>query len=185
MNFDFPYVLEVIPAIMKYVPLTLFMSILAMAVAILIGILLAVMKESKKAVLRGFTSIYLSFFRSVPTLVLLFIIVPIIGAVARGVLGRKLGALATGAGVGWLAFVVTASWLLALVAAALSLFIALLGGVSGALPSPRSRGGPWGGGFGGGGLGGGGFGGGSFGSGGGGFSSGGGDFGGGGASGSW
>lgn len=119
-------------------------------------------------------------------LVLLFIIVPIIGAVARGVLGRKLGALATGAGVGWLAFVVTASWLLALVAAALSLFIALLGGVSGALPSPRSRGGPWGGGFGGGGLGGGGFGGGSFGSGGGGFSSGGGgDFGGGGASGSW
>jgi len=74
MNFDFPYVLEVIPAIMKYVPLTLFMSILAMAVAILIGILLAVMKESKKAVLRGFTSIYLSFFRSVPTLVLLFII---------------------------------------------------------------------------------------------------------------
>mgnify|MGYP001279792210 CR=1 FL=1 len=103
-----------------------------------------------------------------------------------GVLGRKLGALATGAGVGWLAFVVTASWLLALVAAALSLFIALLGGVSGALPSPRSRGGPWGGGFGGGGLGGGGFGGGSFGSGGGGFSSGGGgDFGGGGASGSW
>ena len=49
MNFDFPYVLEVIPAIMKYVPLTLFMSILAMAVAILIGILLAVMKESKKS----------------------------------------------------------------------------------------------------------------------------------------
>ena len=74
MNFDFAYVLEVIPAIMKYVPLTLFMSILAMVVAIVIGILLAVMKESQKALLRGFTSVYLSFFRSVPTLVLLFII---------------------------------------------------------------------------------------------------------------
>lgn len=74
MNFDFAYVLEVIPAIMKYVPLTLFMSILAMVVAIVIGILLAVLEESQKALLRGFTSVYLSFFRSVPTLVLLFII---------------------------------------------------------------------------------------------------------------
>jgi uncharacterized protein len=46
-------------------------------------------------------------------LILLFVFVPVIGAIARGILGRKLGALATGAGVGWLAFAVTASLLLA------------------------------------------------------------------------
>lgn len=123
--------------------------------------------------------------------ILLFIAVPVINAFARGILGRKLGALATGAGVGGLAFVVTASLVLALVAGLAALLIALFGGVASALPQARSRGGRrgppgfpppgggWGGGFGGGGFGGGGFGGGGFGSG------GGGNFGGGGASGSW
>ena len=117
-------------------------------------------------------------------LILLFVFVPVIGAIARAILGRKLGALATGAGVGWLAFAVTASLLLGLLAGAIALFVVLLGGLARALPSSRSRGGgPWlppsGGGLGGG-VGGG------FGGGGGGFSSGGGgDFGGGGASGGW
>ena len=118
-------------------------------------------------------------------LILLFVFVPVIGAIARAILGRKLGALATGAGVGWLAFAVTASLLLGLLAGAIALFVVLLGGLARALPSSRSRGGgPWLPPSGGGGLGGG-FGGG-FGGGGGGFSSGGGgDFGGGGASGGW
>ena len=118
-------------------------------------------------------------------LILLFVFVPVIGAFARAILGRKLGALATGAGVGWLAFAVTASLLLGLLAGAIALFVVLLGGLARALPSSRSRGGgPWLPPSGGGGLGGG-FGGG-FGGGGGGFSSGGGgDFGGGGASGGW
>lgn len=116
--------------------------------------------------------------------ILLFIVVPIISAVARGIFGRKLGALATGAGIGGLTFVVTASLGLALVAAVVALLIALFSGAVAGLPSARSRGGsvffpPSSGGWGGGGGGG-------FGGGGGGFSSGGGgDFGGGGASGSW
>ena len=120
--------------------------------------------------------------------VLLFIFVPVVNAVARGVFGRKLGALATGAGVGGLAFVVTASIALAVGAGLVALLYALFAGVASALPLPRGRRGGWvgpvilppGGGWGGGGFGGGGFGGG------GGFSSGGGgDFGGGGASGGW
>ncbi len=119
--------------------------------------------------------------------ILLFIFVPVINAFARGIFGRKLGALATGAGAGGLAFLITASLALALAAGVLALIFALFSGVMSALPQARPRGrghsGGWplppGGGWGGGGgVGGGGFGGG-FGSG------GGGDFGGGGASGGW
>jgi len=122
--------------------------------------------------------------------ILFFVAVPILNGIARGVLGRKLGALATGAGVGALAFVITASVLLAVAAGFIALVYALISGVAAALPTSRPRGGGWGGpmfppssgGWGGGG----GFGGGGFGGGGGGFSSGGGgNFGGGGASGSW
>ena len=118
--------------------------------------------------------------------ILLFILVPVISAVARGIFGRKLGALATGAGVGGVAFIVTASVVLAVVAGIVALLFALFSGMAAALPQARGRNGGWGGpvilppsgggwGGGGGGCGGGG----GFGSG------GGGDFGGGGASGGW
>ena len=106
--------------------------------------------------------------------IFMFAGVPILAAVARGFLGKKLGALATGAGVGAITWSVTASLLIAAGAALLALFFGFLTGMG-------SNSGRWGsgthGGFGSGG--GGGFGGGGFGS------SGGGDFGGGGASGDW
>ena len=120
--------------------------------------------------------------------IFLFFAVPIAGRVLSGVLGRKLGAVATGGGVGLLAWVFTSSLLLAggaaLVGIVFSLF-ASLGGLGG-LGTGRGRGGLTSGGFGAG-MGSGGFGGGGRGGfGGGGFSSGGGgNFGGGGASGSW
>ncbi len=104
---------------------------------------------------------------------------PIVGAVARGILGPKLGALATGGTVGALALFITSSLLIAGLAGVAALLFTLF--------SNATRGGGWGSGHWGGGgwgTGGGGFGSGS--SGGGGFSSGGGgDFGGGGASGDW
>ena len=120
-------------------------------------------------------------------LVIAFIALPIVNGVARGVFGRKLGALATAAGMGGLAFVMTASLAIALVAGVVALFYGFFAAAVSALPRSRGGGGgffpPPGGGWGGGGFGGGG---GSFGGGGGGFSSGGGgNFGGGGASGSW
>ncbi len=108
---------------------------------------------------------------------------PIASAILRNVLGRKLGALATGAGVGALAFFVSASVLIAVVAAAVGLGYALFSafapggrGGRGGFGGPGGwssggHGGTWGGG---GGLGGGGF-----------SSGGGGNFGGGGASGRW
>ena len=119
---------------------------------------------------------------------LAFIALPIVNGVARGIFGRKLGALATGAGMGGLMFIFTASLALAVVAGVVALLYGLFAAAASALPRSRSGGGgmfpPPGGGWGGGGGGGGG--GGFGGGGGGGFSSGGGgDFGGGGASGSW
>lgn len=113
--------------------------------------------------------------------VFLFFAVPIGGAIAKSIFGQKLGSLITGGAVGTLAFMFTASLIIAGLAGVVALLFALFSGLSGA---SRGRSGGLGrGGFGGGGFGGGGF---SGGGGGGGFSSGGGgDFGGGGASGSW
>ncbi len=114
---------------------------------------------------------------------MLFIALPIVNALSRGIFGRKLGALMTALGMGGLAFVVTTSIALAVVAGVIALLYGLFSAAASMLPQSRSGGGgmfpPMGGGGwgGGGGFGGGG---------GGGFSSGGGgDFGGGGASGSW
>lgn len=112
--------------------------------------------------------------------IFLFFAVPIGGAVLRGILGNKLGTLATGGGVGALAYVITSSLVLAGVAGFIALIVSLFSGFGGG--GRRGGGGPvifpgggWGGGGGGGSWGGGG-----------GFSSGGGgDFGGGGASGDW
>lgn len=117
---------------------------------------------------------------------LLFIALPVVGAVARRILGHKLGTLATGGLIGFVAFTLTASLLLAIGAGLLAMLFTFLAGTplgSAVLDaSHRHRpGGPWGG-YNGGGWGdsSGGFGGG------GGFSSGGGgDGAGGGASGDW
>ena len=115
-----------------------------------------------------------------PQDLLMFLVVaaPVMGAALSSVFGRKLGALATGGGVGALVWWVTASLFVAGGAGLIALIVVAVMGVSGG----RSIGGPvvWGGGGGGFRSGGGG------GGGGGGFSSGGGgNFGGGGSSGGW
>ena len=119
--------------------------------------------------------------------VFLFFAVPIGGRVLSGVLGRKLGSVATGGAVGVLAWLFTSSLVIGGIAALVGMVFALISGISGLGGMGRGgRSSGWGGpgGFGGGGFGGGGFGG--RGGGGGGFSSGGGgNFGGGGASGNW
>lgn len=116
---------------------------------------------------------------------LLFIALPVLGAVARRILGHKLGTLATGGLIGYVAYTFTASLLLAAAAGVLAMLFTFIAGTalgSALLSSARHRhhGGPWGGYSSGGGDAGGGWGGG------GGFSSGGGgDGAGGGASGDW
>ena len=115
--------------------------------------------------------------------IFLFVGVLIGGTVVRSIFGNKLGPLVMGGGAGALAYVVTASIGIAVVAGIAALILTLMGAAGGAL-MPQGRGGRGGGGWSSGGAGGGWSGGSS--SGGGGFSSGGGgNFGGGGASGDW
>jgi uncharacterized protein len=110
--------------------------------------------------------------RSIESYFVLFIVATLgIGGVLRRLLGRFPAALVVGAGIGFLAWMIVAPILVALLAGAVAFVVTLFGGsgLAGGL-----GGGGFGGGFGGGGFGGGG-----------GFSGGGGGFGGGGASGRW
>lgn len=114
----------------------------------------------------------------------LFLAVPVVGAVLTGILGRKLGSLATAGAAGGMGWWLSASVPIAVGVGVVALILVLVLGVGAArrgVARGTRHGGPpiiWGGGSGGGGWGGG--------DGGGGFSSGGGgDFGGGGASGDW
>ncbi len=119
-------------------------------------------------------------FRWMDSLVFLFFVVPVVGAVARRMLGVLPGAVATGGLMGFVAYLVTASLVLAVPAALLAMVLTLVSGASGAVKAQgwrRGGGGPGGWSAGGGGLGGGSVGGMR--------SGGGGDFGGGGASGRW
>lgn len=106
--------------------------------------------------------------------IFMFFAVPVVGAVARSILGTKLGSLATGGLVGGIALLVTASLAIAALAALVGFLFALFSGFMPGGGRGAGRHGGWGGGFGGGFGGGGGF-----------SSGGGGDFGGGGASGRW
>jgi uncharacterized protein len=112
--------------------------------------------------------------------IFLFFAVPVGGSVLRGIMGRKLGSLVTGTGVGVIAMLVTSSIIVGAIAAFVALLFSLFSSGMGGLPVGGVRRGGFGG-FGGGGFSGGGGGGGSSWGG----SGGGGDFGGGGASGDW
>ena len=110
--------------------------------------------------------------RSIESYFVLFIVASLaFGGLLRRLLGRLPGALVVGAGIGFLAWLIVAPLLVALLVGAAAFVVTLFGG---GMPGRLGGGGFGGGGFGGGGFGGGG-----------GFSGGGGGFGGGGASGRW
>ncbi|RST47408.1 TPM domain-containing protein [Variovorax sp. DXTD-1] len=115
--------------------------------------------------------------------IFLFIGVFVGAPIVRSIAGKKLGSVVMGGGIGVIAFFITTSIVIAVLAGMAALMVSLFSAVAASAPGRRGGGGGGFGGWGGGG-GGGGWSGGS--SGGGGFSSGGGgDFGGGGASGDW
>ncbi len=115
--------------------------------------------------------------------IFLFVGVFVGAPIARAILGKAMGSVAMGGGIGVVAFLLTTSTVIAVIAGMLALMVSLFSGLAGFGPGRGGRGGGgggWSSGGGGGSWGGGG------GGGGGGFSSGGGgNFGGGGASGDW
>jgi uncharacterized protein len=133
------------------------------------------MTEAVQKVRRGFDFEQILF--------VLFFVVPVAGAMLRGIFGRLGGSLIGGGAVGALVWLLAGSIVLGFIAWGIAFLVMLAMGMGGGMASRGGRGGGWtstGGGWGGGGWSGGSSGGGS-----GGFSGGGGSFGGGGSSGSW
>lgn len=74
MNFDFQYMLEMFPAILKYLPITLLLAVVSMFFAIILGLVFAVLRDSRTFGIKHFASLYISLLRGMPTVVQLFII---------------------------------------------------------------------------------------------------------------
>lgn len=79
MNFDFRYMLSIIPQILSYLPVTLLISFLSILLATVSGIIFALLLRFKNhsgvlKLLPAFAHLYISFFRGTPVLVQLLII---------------------------------------------------------------------------------------------------------------
>ncbi|QFT99863.1 putative amino-acid permease protein YxeN (plasmid) [Roseovarius sp. THAF8] len=70
---DLDYMLGLVPVILGYVPLTLFMAGAGMVLALILGSLLAVERVFKVPVLDWLVMLFISFFRGTPLLVQLFL----------------------------------------------------------------------------------------------------------------
>lgn len=73
MIIDLEYMAGLVPVILRYVPLTLGMAVVAMAIALLLAVVLAVVRVLKLPVVDGVVAVFISFFRGTPLLVQLFL----------------------------------------------------------------------------------------------------------------
>lgn len=74
MNIDLGYLLKVFPQVLAYLPTTLLLAVVSMLFAIVLGLLLALARESKILLVAKAVELYISLFRGIPSLVQLFII---------------------------------------------------------------------------------------------------------------
>ncbi|WP_271400254.1 amino acid ABC transporter permease [Salinicoccus roseus] len=74
MNFDLAYMLEIIPELLVYIPITLYLAIVSMIIAVAIGVVLSLLLVNKAPVLLQLSKLYISFFRGTPVLVQLLMI---------------------------------------------------------------------------------------------------------------
>lgn len=74
MNFDLAYMLEIIPELLVYIPITLYLAIVSMVIAVAIGVVLSLLLVNKVPVLLQLSKLYISFFRGTPVLVQLLMI---------------------------------------------------------------------------------------------------------------
>jgi putative amino-acid transport system permease protein len=70
---DVDYMLGLLPVLLGYVPLTLFMAVVGMALALVLAALMAVERVARVPVLDVFVRLFISFFRGTPLLVQLFL----------------------------------------------------------------------------------------------------------------
>lgn len=92
--FDVKLALKSLPFVLGGIPMTLAVSFIGMAFGLVLGLLLALTRNSKKILLRWPTRIYISFMRGTPMLVFLFIIyfgLPVIGIKFSALTAASLG----------------------------------------------------------------------------------------------
>lgn len=74
MNISLTYMLEVLPQVLVYLPITLVLAVVSMVFALIIGLVLAIIRFTGMPVLDQLARAYISLFRGIPMLVQLFII---------------------------------------------------------------------------------------------------------------
>ncbi|MEY8144816.1 ABC transporter permease subunit, partial [Falsihalocynthiibacter sp. CO-5D18] len=72
-SLDLTYMLDLLPVLLSYVPLTLFMAVVGMVVALFLASVMAVERVFQVPVLDAFVRLFISFFRGTPLLVQLFL----------------------------------------------------------------------------------------------------------------
>ena len=74
MNFNINYFVSVFPQILPYLPVTLFIAIVSIMFAIVLGLTIALIRNNKIVIIDSFLALFISLFRGIPSVVLLFII---------------------------------------------------------------------------------------------------------------
>ena len=74
MNFDIGYMIEILPELLVYIPITLYLAIVSMIIAVIVGIALSLILVNKTPVALQLSKLYISFFRGTPVLVQLLMI---------------------------------------------------------------------------------------------------------------
>ena len=73
MNFDLEYMISLFPKIIEYLPIVLYMGTLSFILAIIIGLLLAIIMNYRVPIIHQILLVVISYFRGVPTLIQIFI----------------------------------------------------------------------------------------------------------------
>ncbi len=73
-SFDFDYMLALFPILVKYLGVTLQMSLIGFAIALVLSVALALVRVFQVKVLNALVLVYISFFRGTPLLVQLFLL---------------------------------------------------------------------------------------------------------------
>ena len=74
MGFDPAFMLEVLPRLLEFLPVTLGLALGSMLLGVVLGVVLALVRFAKVPVLNQVAQLYVSFFRGIPSLVLLFLV---------------------------------------------------------------------------------------------------------------
>lgn len=74
MNFNINYFFNVFPQILPYLPVTLFIAIISFVFATILGLAIALIRNNKIILIDSFLALFISLFRGIPSVVLLFII---------------------------------------------------------------------------------------------------------------